>query len=144
MKGAEVYLRLGAAMNDATISCWKSKYTYHVIRPVTYIRKYIGDGNWGSLIGTPPHPEYSSAHSTISASGAYALESVFGKKYSFTDHTYVGIGLNPRSFTSFDEAAKEAAISRLYAGIHYRQTAEAGNIQGKKVGANVLNILKTH
>jgi PAP2 superfamily len=144
MKGAEAYLRLGVSMNDATISCWQSKYAYHTIRPVTYIRKYMGQSGWSSLIGTPPHPEYSSAHSTISGSGAYALESVFGKKYFFTDRTYVSIGLNPRSFAGFEEAAKEAGLSRLYAGIHYRPTVEIGNIQGKKVGVNVFNILRTH
>lgn len=144
MKGAEAYLKLGIAMNDATISCWQSKYAYHTIRPVTYIRKYMGYANWSSLISTPPHPEYSSAHSAISASGVYALESVFGKTYSFTDHTYDGIGMNPRSFNSFDAAAKEAGLSRLYAGIHYRPTIDIGNVQGKKVGANVMNLLRTH
>ncbi|MGZ8516645.1 MAG: vanadium-dependent haloperoxidase [Chitinophagaceae bacterium] len=144
IKGAEAYLRLGVAMNDATISCWKGKYTYHTIRPVSYIRKYMGYGDWNSMIGTPPHPEYSSAHSTISAAGVYALESVFGTNYSFTDHTYDGIGMVPRSFNSFDAAAKEAGLSRLYAGIHYRATVETGNIQGKKVGTNVISILKTH
>lgn len=144
MKGSEAYLRLGIAMNDATISCWKRKYTYHTIRPVTYIRKYMGYPEWNSLIGTPPHPEYSSAHSSISASGVYALESVFGKKYSFTDHTYDGIGMSPRSFSSFDAAAKEAGLSRLYAGIHYQSSIEAGYIQGIKVGANVVSLLPTH
>ncbi len=143
MKGAEAYLRLGVAMNESTISCWKAKYTYHTIRPVTYIRKYMGYSDWNSLISTPPHPEYSSAHSTISASGVYALESVFGKNYSFTDHTYDGIGMSPRSFSSFDAAAKEAGLSRLYAGIHYRSTVEIGNTQGKYVGANVVSQLRT-
>lgn len=144
IKGAEAYLRLGVAMNDATISCWKGKYTYHTIRPITYIRKYMGHGEWNSFISTPPHPEYASAHSTISASGVHALESVFGANYSFTDHSYDGIGMAPRSFNSFEAAATEAGLSRLYAGIHYRATVETGSIQGKKVAANVLSILQTH
>ena len=143
IQGAEAYLKLGIAMNEATISCWKGKYTYHTIRPVTYIKKHMGHSEWSPLLSTPPHPEYSSAHSTIYASGLYALESVFGKNHSFTDHTYDGIGLSPRSFNSFDAAAKEAGLSRLYAGIHYSFSVEAGYIQGKAVGANVIALLKT-
>lgn len=144
MTGAEAYLRLSITMNDATISCWKGKYTYHQIRPVTYIRKHMGYDAWNPVISTPPHPEYSAAHATISASAGFALESVFGNYYSFTDHTYDVIGMNPRSFSSFEAAGKEAGISRLYGGIHYRPSIETGNTQGKKLGANVQNILKTH
>jgi hypothetical protein len=143
MKSADVYLRLGISMHDAVISCWKTKYTYHLIRPLTYIRKHMGYGDWNSFIGTPPHPEYSSAHASFSAAAGYTLESVFGTNYSFTDHTYDVIGMSPRNFNSFDAAAKEAAISRLYGGIHYRATADVGNAQGKKVGENVKNLLTT-
>ena len=143
MKAADAYLRLGITMNDATISCWKTKYTHHQIRPVTYIRKHMGYGDWNPLISTPPHPEYSAAHGTISGSAGYALESVFGANYSFTDHTYDGLGMSPRNFNSFDAAAKQAAISRLYGGIHYRLSAETGNTQGKKVGENVKGLLIT-
>lgn len=144
LKGAEAYLLLGVSMNDATISCWKGKYSYHMIRPVTYIRKFMGYGEWSSLISTPPHPEYASAHSTISASGVVALESIFGKSHSFTDHSYDVIGMSPRSFPSFAAAANEAGLSRLYAGIHYRSSIEAGSVQGKKVGHNVRRLLQTH
>jgi hypothetical protein len=143
MKAADAYLRLGISMHEAVISCWKTKYTYHLIRPVTYIRKHMGYADWNALIGTPPHPEYSSAHATFSAAAGYTLESIFGTNYSFTDHTYDVLGMNPRNFGSFDAAAKEAAISRLYGGIHYRATAEVGNGQGKKVGENVKNLLTT-
>ncbi len=144
MKGTEAYLRLGVAMNEAAISCWKTKYTYHQVRPVTYIREYMGYIDWRPLISTPPHPEYSAAHATISASAGYALESVLGKNYSFTDHTYDGIGMSPRSFSSFEAAGMEAGMSRLYGGINYRHTIETGNAQGKKVSANVVSLLRTH
>jgi len=144
MKGAEAYLRLGVTMNDATISVWKAKYTYNQVRPVTYIRKYMGYGSWMPVISTPPNPEYSAAHGTISASAGFALESVFGKNHSFTDHTYDGIGMSPRNYSSFEAAGTEAGISRLYGGIHYRLSIETGNAQGKKVGSNVLGILRSH
>ena len=143
MKSADAYLRLSISMHEAVISCWKTKYTYHLIRPVTYIRKHIGYADWNSLIGTPPHPEYSSAHATFSAAAGYTLESIFGTNYSFTDHTYDVLGMSPRNFGSFDAAAKEAAISRFYGCIHYCATADVGNAQGKKVGENVKNLLTT-
>ena len=144
MKGAEAYLRLGVTMHDAAISCWKTKFTYHLLRPVTYVRKYMGYSNWSPLISTPPHPEYSAAHATISASAGFALASVLGKNYSFTDHTYDDIGMGSRSFSSFEAAGEEAGLSRLYGGIHYRPSIETGTTQGKKVGANVVSLLRTH
>jgi hypothetical protein len=144
LKGAEAYLLLGAAMNDATISCWQAKYNFHTIRPITYIRKYMGDAGWNPIISTPPHPEYSSAHSTISGSGVYVLTSLFGNNYHFTDHTYDINGMSPRSFSSFNNAAMEAGMSRFYAGIHYLPSIEAGNLQGIKVGSNIVSRLRTH
>lgn len=143
MKAADAYLRLGITMHDATISCWQTKYKYHQIRPVTYIRKHMGYGDWNALISTPPHPEYSAAHGTISGSAGYAMESVFGQNYGFTDHTYDVLGMSPRTFNGFDAAAREAAVSRVYGGIHYRPSTETGNAQGKKVGENVKGLLIT-
>jgi hypothetical protein len=144
MKGAEAYLRLGVTMHEAAITCWKAKYTYNQIRPVTYIRKHMGFADWSPLIATPPHPEYPAAHPTLSGSAAYALEYTFGSAYVFTDHTYDAIGYNPRTFGSFDLAGKEAGRSRLYGGIHYRLSIEAGYAQGRKVGSNIVNLLHTH
>jgi hypothetical protein len=143
MKGADAYLRLGITMNESTISCWKSKYTFHQLRPITYIRKYMGDSAWNSFIGTPAHPEYLAAHATISSSAAYALESVFGKNYSFADHTYESIGMPVTNYSSIEAAGTEAGMSRLYGGIHYRQSIDAGKICGNKVGENVKTILRT-
>ncbi len=137
MKGAEAWLRLGLTMNDVSISCWKSKYSYHMMRPVTYIRKYLGKPQWSPYISTPPHPEYVAAHASISAAAAYALETVFGKNHAFTDHTYDALGMTPRSYTGFEAAGEEAGLSRLYGGIHYRPSIIAGRNQGRKVGRNI-------
>ncbi len=114
MKAADAYLRLGITTNEAVISCWKTKYTHHQIRPVTYIRKHMGYADWNPLISTPPHPEYSAAHGTISGSAGYALESVFGPNYSFTDHTYDVLGMSPRTFGSFDVFAPNTALRKPY------------------------------
>jgi hypothetical protein len=124
---AEAYARLGVAVNDAFIACWNTKYTYNVLRPVTYIQRHI-DATWSPLLVTPPFPEYTSGHSVQSASSARVLTEQFGA-VPFTD--------NARSFASFEAAAQEAAISRLYGGIHYRFGIENGVDQGGEVGDEV-------
>ena len=141
-KAVEAYLRLGITMHDAGIATWKAKYTFHLIRPITYIRKHMGIENWNSFIGTPPHPEYVAAHATLSGSAAYALEKSFGAQYSFTDHTYDHLSMAPRKFNSISDAAKEAGLSRLFGGIHYRRSIEQGLELGRNTAAIVDNHLK--
>jgi PAP2 superfamily len=143
MKAAEAYLRLGITMNESTITCWRSKYAFHQMRPITYIRKYMEQGTWNSYIATPAHPEYLAAHATFSASAAGALESVFGKNFPIEDRTYQSLGMATRTYPNIEAAATEAGMSRVYGGIHFRPTVEAGKIQGLKVAENVKNILVT-
>ena len=113
-------------------------------RPVTYIRNLI-DPAWSSFIGTPSFPEYTSGHSVQSGAAATVLTDLFGEK-AFTDTTHVDHGLvptfAPRSFTSFLEAADEAAISRLYGGIHFRPAIELGVQQGVRVGQTIIDRIK--
>ncbi|MBL7738740.1 MAG: vanadium-dependent haloperoxidase [Chitinophagaceae bacterium] len=137
-KAVIAYATTGAAINDALISCWKAKYHYNLVRPITYIRDVMGHSGWNSYIGTPPHPEYSSAHSSLSAAAAVVLEKLFGNIGSFTDHTYDYMGMAPRTYNSFKAIGEEAALSRLYGGIHYLPTAEAGLVQGRKVADNIF------
>lgn len=138
-KAALAYALSGAAMNDASISCWDAKYHYNLLRPITYIRNVMGHGLWNSYLGTPPHPEYPSAHSSLSAAAAEALEAVFGNVGSFTDHTYDYLGFAPRTYPSIAAIANEAGQSRLYAGIHYKPSIEAGLTLGKKVAEKILS-----
>ncbi len=135
---AEAYAKVSMAFSDACVSSWKSKYTYNVMRPVTAVRQVLGHADWNPHIPTPAHPEYSAAHATLSAAAATALTDVFGENYAFTDHSYDHLGLGPRSYASFLDAAREAAISRVYGGIHYRPSGEAGLKQGQAVARNVL------
>ncbi|MCI0329612.1 MAG: vanadium-dependent haloperoxidase [candidate division Zixibacteria bacterium] len=132
---AEAYAKLGMAEADAFISCWNTKFRYNLLRPITCIRDLI-DPNWTSFIVTPPFPEYTSGHSVQSGAAAQVLTDLFGD-VPFTDHTHDGSGLSPRSFDSFFAAAEEAAISRLYGGIHYRPAIELGIEQGKCIGVKV-------
>ena len=129
--------KLSICINESLISSMKTKFTYNVLRPVTYIRATLGQPAWLPLIPTPAFPEYSANHATQSAAAAEALTEIYGPSYPFTDQGYVPFGLAARSYTSFEQAAAEAGISRLYGGIHYRASVEKGLLQGKKVAQNI-------
>lgn len=136
-EAAVAYARLGIAVCDAFIACWRVKYTHNLIRPISYIRDVI-DPEWGDPLPltTPPFPEYTSGHSVQSGAAAEVLTATFGD-VAFTDHTHDARGLAPRSFASFTAFAEEAAISRLYGGIHYRSAIDRGIEHGRCVGATV-------
>jgi membrane-associated phospholipid phosphatase len=135
---AGMYSLVGMALADSFISAWSLKYEVMLLRPETYIHEYIRD-SWQPYIQTPPFPEYPSGHSVTSAAAAEVLTSLFGI-VAFTDRTHVIYDHEPlvREFTSFEAAASEAAISRLYGGIHYRTAIENGMRQGRCVGQQVL------
>jgi PAP2 superfamily len=137
----DLLARLGMAVSDAFVACWKSKYDYDLLRPVTYIKKVI-DKTWEPLLITPPFPEYPSGHSTQSGAAAVVLTQFFGENFAFEDKTHVREKLKGRSFASFWAAANEAGLSRLYGGIHFRSGVERGLQQGRCVGLAV-NGLKT-
>lgn len=137
---ALAYALTGAAINDALISCFQAKYEHNLVRPITYIRDVMGLTTWNSYLTTPAHPEYSSAHSSLSMAAAGVLEKLFGNIGSFTDHTYDYLGYAPRTYSSFEAIAVEAGKSRFYAGIHYNNSIDAGIHQGNKVAANIFSI----
>jgi hypothetical protein len=130
---AEAFAKVGIAERDAMIEVFKSKYTYNLLRPVTYIRKLI-DPNWLPFIPTPPHPEYPAAHAFVTGSVMQALTEVLGDHVSVTDHTYDFRGWTPRTFSSIFAAAEEAGISRLYGGIHYLPSINVGLAFGHIIG----------
>jgi len=130
----EVLAKLGIAMADGFIGCWASKFEVNLLRPVTYIRRLI-DPKWEPLLITPPFPEYPSGHSTQSGAAAAVLTAAFGDSFAFDDPTHEDEGLPVRSYASFWDAANEAALSRLYGGIHYRFGIDDGLTQGRCIGA---------
>ena len=135
---AEAYARVGIAVADAFVGCWKCKYEYNWQRPVTAVRAMI-DPTWRPAWPTPPFPEFVSGHATQSAATAQVLADMFGAQTAFVDNTHQmrGPGFEPRPFTSFADFAAEAAVSRLYGGIHFRNGNEVGLAEGQKVGRNV-------
>jgi PAP2 superfamily protein len=142
MQSAEAYARTAIALADAFISVWDEKYRSNLVRPETLINAHL-DESWQPLLQTPPFPEYTSGHSGISTAAAIVLTDQFGDGFAFNDSTEVAYGLPARSFSSFTQAAAEAAISRLYGGIHYRMAIEEGVDQGRRVGQLVLQKVRT-
>lgn len=129
------------ALFDAFISCWDEKYRSNVVRPETVINQNI-DENWKPLLQTPPFPEYTSGHSVASTAAATVLTSVFGDNFEYEDDTEIPYGIPVRKFKSFKNACHEAALSRLYGGIHYRAAIENGIGQGQSVGDLIVKRIK--
>ena len=136
------YTHVSVALFDGFISCWDEKWRSLVVRPETLINQYI-DEQWVPLLQTPPFPEYTSGHSVISRAAAVILTNLYGDDFGFLDTTEMEYGLPARSFNSFYHASEEAAVSRLYGGIHYRMAIDEGVTQGQKVGEFIVQKMQT-
>ncbi|ARK11300.1 vanadium-dependent haloperoxidase [Fibrella sp. ES10-3-2-2] len=143
-KAAETFARVGIAVTDAFIACWKCKYVYNNERPYTFVRRAI-DPNWVPFWPAPPFPGFASGHSTQSAAAAIVLTDLYGSSYTFTDDSHVGrvrdakrnVDFKARTFRSFWEAAEESGFSRILGGIHTRQDNEVGLREGRSIGQNI-------
>lgn len=142
MRMSEAYVRVAIAVADGFVSCWAEKYRSNTVRPETVINAHL-DEQWEPLLQTPPFPEYTSGHSVISNAAAVVLTDLFGPKLAFSDSSEAAYGLPVRTFTSLEQAAAEAAVSRLYGGIHFRRAIEEGSAQGRSVGWLVISRVKT-
>jgi PAP2 superfamily len=139
---ARVLALMNFAMADAYIAGFKIRYVYDLWRPVTAIREGDNDGNdattgdptWDSHQNTPAVSDYPSTQSTFSAAAAVVLASLLGDQMNFTFTSGKPFDGITRSFTSFSQAARESADSRVYAGIHFRSACEDGLALGRKVG----------
>ena len=138
VQATDLLAKVSVAMADAFISAWHAKYETDFIRPETYINRHI-DPEWKPLLESPHFPEYTSAHSTVSAAAAYVLTQKLGEGFHFTDTTEVAFGLPAREFDSFFQASDEASLSRIIGGIHFRPAIEVGMDQGRLIGAHVLS-----
>jgi PAP2 superfamily len=133
-ENARLFALLNIAMADAAICAWDAKYTFDFWRPVTAINFAEPELNWMSFIVTPPFPDYVSGHSTFSGAAATVLSRFYGTEdLPFT----IGSDFLPgvyRSFPTCLAAAEEAAVSRLYGGIHFRSANEDGLQAGISIG----------
>ncbi|HVW98631.1 MAG TPA: vanadium-dependent haloperoxidase [Mucilaginibacter sp.] len=141
VKSSLAYALTSVALYDAFICCWDVKYKYSYVRPVTMIEEKI-DPHWLPTLQTPPFPEYTAGHSTISAASATMLTHLFGDNFAFQDTSEVRyIGMQ-RHFNSFIQASDETAMSRFYGGIHYLNSSLKGAEQGKKMANFIWGKLK--
>jgi hypothetical protein len=137
----QAYAMLGVALHDAFLNCWTWKYRYNLLRPVTYVRRFI-DPTWNTFVNTPQFPEFTSGHSVASRAASTVLTELLGNS-AYLDDSHAPRNMPARQFASFTHAADEAAQSRLYGGIHYAMGIELGKLQGDGVGDLVLNRLHT-
>jgi hypothetical protein len=142
-ENGRLFALLAMSHADAAISVWDAKYQYKFWRPQTAIQLGGTDGNpntdpvpgWTSVLSNPAYPEFSSGHSGLDGAFAETMQRFFGfDEYAFTE-TNGGI---TRSFTSFSQAAQEAADSRVYGGIHFRSACTASLRQGEQVARLVI------
>ena len=134
---AELFAELNIAIADAGVAIADAKYTYWYWRPITVIRAgspgLAPVPDWTPLLATPNHPSYISGHSGFSGAAATVLNAKFGTRpFSFVSASVPGV---TRSFTSFQQAAEEAAFSRVLGGIHYPFDNADGLTTGRAVGA---------
>lgn len=139
---ALAHAKVGLALYESMISCWKIKYEVLVDRPIRYIRNVLGHASWNPVFNTPGHPDFPSGHSQNGGAFAAVMTSLLGDNYHFTLHTYDNLGMSPRTYNSFDEMAVDVGRSRVYAGIHYTYSCVEGKRQGEKIAQNILNTVK--
>ncbi|PIB28558.1 phosphoesterase [Maribacter sp. 4G9] len=144
---AALYAKMGMAVADAFIKCWKWKYQFFTERPNTFIPKYI-DEEWESFWPDPPFPSFPSGHAIQAAAAATVLEDTYGKDFVFTDKAHENRERDEfrdtdfviRTFNSFWEAAQETADSRFYGGIHTPLDNEVGLDEGVKIAHNINSL----
>lgn len=140
----EMYALLGIALNEAMIVAWELKYRHNFIRPITYIQRYV-DSHFNTRIDTPPFPESPSGHSFQSGAGGEILKAYFGNEVEISDSTHIqrkDMDGSPVNFYKISDLMKEISNSRLYGGIHFRETLDSSLEFGRKIGINVLEKLK--
>ena len=143
-KAVETYARVGMAVTDAFINCWKCKYTYTNERPSSFVRANI-DRTWFPFWPEPPFPGFSSGHATQSAATATVLTGLYGENIALVDDSHQGrprdafrnVDFKNRSFPSFWATAEESAYSRFLGGIHTQQDNDTGLKEGKVIGSNI-------
>lgn len=148
IKCTETYAKVGLAVADAFINCWKWKYKFFSERPNNYVNQHIDD-HWESFWPDPPFPAFPSGHAIQAAATATVLTDLYGNNFSFTDNAHVGrkrddlrnVDYKERHYNSFWEVAQETANSRFYGGIHIPQDNERGLEKGKEAGGNINHLI---
>jgi PAP2 superfamily len=150
-QAVETFARVGMAVADAFVCCWRVKYKYHRQRPSGFVRKYVND-EWIPWWPEPPFPAFSSGHATQAAAQATVLTGMYGEDFAFIDTSHeksvldwraimLNVTYKNRSYKSFWAAAEDCAHSRFLGGIHTKEDNDVGLAEGKKIGQHI-NALK--
>jgi hypothetical protein len=129
-EAVEAHAAMSVAVADSFVLGWGEKFTTDVLRPVTFIRDHI-DPDWLPYLVTPQFPEYPSGHSFSSGAAAAVLTAMFDDREFVDSSNHDGV---TRHFDSFEDAAREAASSRLYGGVHYPMGIDRGHRYGDCIG----------
>jgi hypothetical protein len=140
-KTVAAYTLTSICMFDAFIQSWDAKFHYNTVRPETVINKYF-DQDWRPYLQTPPFPEYTCGHSTVSSASASSLTKMFGDNFNYTDSSELEFGIANRSFKSFRAAAEENNLARFYGGIHFHPSCLVSSDYGQRVGDYIVGKLK--
>jgi hypothetical protein len=151
IKAAQTYARVGMAVADAFIVCWRIKYKFYTERPSTFVNEHI-DSEWNPFWPDPPFPAFPSGHATQAAAAATVFAGLYGDSIVFTDNSHVGrprdkvkeVDYKPRKFTSFWQVAEETAYSRFLGGIHTMQDNQVGLNEGAKIGHHINELQWTN
>jgi len=106
---------VAAAISDATVAAWDSKYAYN--------RRHPGemDAAVAPVVAVPQNPSYPSEHAVTAGAAAAVLG------YFFPDQA-----------TKFADMAEEAATSRVMAGVAFPSDVFSGLDLGQSVGRAVI------
>lgn len=137
-QSSKVFTLCAISIFDALIYTWDKKYQYSYLRPETFIEQLGMDDNWRPFIQSPPFPEFPSGHAVISNTAASILAYLFGEDFAYVDDSEMEFGLEKRHFNSFQAAADEATISRVYGGIHFLFSCTLGQQMGKMMGGRLI------
>lgn len=137
-RAVEVYAKTGIGMKDGAIVTFRAKYQFNLLRPVTYIQRHI-DSNWLSYLVNPPYPDYTSGLAGLYSPVMEVLIQEFGD-IPVTDNAYAWRGLPARHFNSLSDLRAQAAVSRVYAGIHFQFTQDISIEMGKELGAEIARL----
>ena len=148
VQNARMFALYQMAFDDSAVAMIAAKFHYNYWRPITAIRNGATDGNdstaadpaWVPLLGTPNFPEYPCGHCTVAAAAAEVMSAEVGERPAGGVRVASqGVPLSAvQTLPSWNQWAREVSDSRIYGGVHFRFSNEAGEQIGRRAARMVL------
>ena len=144
---ARLFALANVAAMDSFVAVFDAKYEYAFWRPITAIRRADIDGNdatdaapqWLPLLETPLHPEYPCAHCISSAAVGAVLEAELGAgEVPVISMTSVAVPGVVHRWTRIADYVDEVSDARIFAGVHYRNSADVGKAMGRSIAQQAV------